>query len=111
MKNLLTLLPTVIIIPIFFVARAMSAENGSMPLGTQVLVILFILSSTITILYTWPSSSSMLYWIASLQFIAQGAVISILAIQFSLPFLTWTGVLLTLIGLVLSGFKVFNKNR
>ena len=100
--------PPVIAIPVYVLISALSAEERSIPVEIWVLSVFFIL--TLTVLYIGASSRGLVRWLAPLQFIAQGIVISVLSIQFVLPYLSWVGILLTLIGLIVSGFMVFQRN-
>jgi PAS domain S-box-containing protein len=111
MRKMLTWItsPPVLAIPIFILARAFSAEEGSIRIELLILLVLLILA--LTVLYFWASSRNLALWLVPLQFIAQGIVISVLAIVFVLPFLSWVGVLLTIIGLILSAHMVFQGDR
>ena len=111
MRKMLTWItsPPVLAFPIFFLARAFSVEEGSVRIEMWVLSVFFICA--LTVLYFRASSLGLVIWLAPLQFIAQGIIISVLAIQYVLPFLSWVGILLTLIGLILSGYLVFQREN
>lgn len=112
MKNLLALLtaPPVLAIPIYIITRAMSMEDGGIiPFGIWVLLILFVI--TLTIMYIWTVLNGMRHWLVPIQFIAQGGIMSVLAIQTGVHLITWVGVLLILIGLIISGYIAFSKGR
>jgi len=110
MKNLLTWLtiPPVISVPIIIVTYLISEESGSIPYGIWIPGILLILA--LTVIYIRTSSYGISHWRAPLQLIAQGVVVSFLAIQFVLPLLSWLGVLLILIGLILLCSVLFFEN-
>ena len=111
MKKMLTWItsPPILAFLIFALTRYFSSEEGVIPSEIWVLSTFFVLA--ITVLYFWASSRDLVVLLAPLQFIAQGIVISVLSIRFVLPYLSWVGILLTLIGLILSGFMVFQRNK
>ena len=112
MKNILILLtaPPVIAIPIYVITRVMSMENRNIiPFGIWILLIIFVIASTI--MYIWASFNNIRRWLIPIQFIAQGGIMSVLAIQSGSNLMTWVGVLSIIIGLIQSGYIVFSKSN
>jgi len=112
MGNLLMWLtaPPIVAVPVFYLTRVMSTEDGShIPLGIWILVIISVL--VLTILYIWASSSKKQYWLLPLQFVAQGGFMHVVAIHFGALYLAWIGILLILIGLILSGAIFFRDDN
>jgi len=108
MRNLLTLLtiPPVVSVPIIVITYLISTEiNSNVPLGIWTLVVSIFLA--LTILYIRVSLYDMLQWRTPIQFTAQGGLMSVLAIQFDLPYVSWIGVLLILTGLIISCSIIF----
>lgn len=110
MKNLQTLLtaPPIIAIPIYIITSIPKADGGSVSLGIWILLIIFVL--TLTVMYIRAALKDLNHWLVPLQFLAQGGILSVLAIRSDIQLMSWIGVLLVIIGLILSGYIVFFKD-
>ena len=111
MKKLLIMFsaPPIIAVPIYVITNSMSTgSSGNIPIGIWVLNIIFL--GAFTLIYIWSALSGLFHWLVPVQLITQGAIISVFAIQFGISIFLWIGVLLTLIGLILSGFMIISRN-
>lgn len=91
--------PPIVAIPLVAIAYLFSPGGGSLSLSGWVLVIFFFI--VMTLLYFWAVAQEAQKWVIPFQFVAQGALLTSVSMQFGGVYLSWIGLLLFLIGLTL----------